>query len=131
MKGNQVIRKGTGMRLIQFIYIVFLWGGSILIAWRSFSKMSEEKRHVVIKEIKDPLFILGVAPITIGLLVFFTGSVSAPGIKVIQHSGIGLMFFGWFVVWMEELVNRNKSTAKSIAMIIMGIFGIAIYICLF
>ncbi|HJF30847.1 MAG TPA: hypothetical protein K8V56_03590 [Sporosarcina psychrophila] len=93
--------------------------------------MSEEKRHVVIKEIKDPLFILGVAPITIGLLVFFTGSVSAPGIKVIQHSGIGLMFFGWFVVWMEELVNRNKSTAKSIASIIMGIFGIAIYICLF
>lgn len=131
MKGNQVIRKGTGMRLIQFIYIVFLWGGSILIAWRSFSKMSEEKRHVVIKEIKDPLFILGVAPITIGLLVFFTGSVSAPGIKVIQHSGIGLMFFGWFVVWMEELINRNKSTAKSIASIIMGIFGIAIYICLF
>ncbi|MEK5068641.1 hypothetical protein [Sporosarcina sp. FSL K6-1508] len=93
--------------------------------------MSEEKRHVVIKEIKDPLFILGVAPITIGLLVFFTGSVSAPGIKVIQHSGIGLMFFGWFVVWMEELINRNKSTAKSIASIIMGIFGIAIYICLF
>ena len=119
------------MRLIQFVYIVFLWGLPILLTWRSFSKMEEEKRREVIKEIKRPLFILGVAPITVGLLVFFTGSVSVPGIKNLKHSGIGLVFFGWCVVWVEELVNRNKSTVKSIAMIVMGIFGIATYIYLY
>lgn len=119
------------MRLIQFVYIVLLWGLPILIAWRSFSKMEEEKRREVIKEIKDPLFILGAAPITIGLLVYCTGSVSATGIKVLHHSGIGLVFFGWCVACVEELVNRNKSTAKSIAMIVMGIFGIATYIYLY
>lgn len=125
------IRKGTGMRLILFIYIVFLWGLPILFAWRSFNKMEEEKRRVVIKEIKEPLFIFGAAPITIGLLVFFTGSVSAPGIKVLQHSGMGLVFLGWCVAWVEELVNRNKSTLKSIAMIAMGIFGMVAYIYLY
>ena len=119
------------MRLIQFVYIVLLWGLPILIAWRSFSKMEEEKRREVIKEIKDPLIILGAAPIAIGLLLFFTGSVSAPGIKVLQHSGMGLVFFGWCVACVEELVNRNKSTAKSIAMIAMGIFGVVAYIYLF
>ena len=121
------------MRGIQFIYIVLLWGLPILFAWRSFSKMEIEKRRQVIKEIKEPIFIFGAAPITIGLLVFFTGSVSAPGIKVLQHSGMGLVFFGWCVAWVEELVNRNKSTAKSksIAMIAMGIFGMFAYIYLY
>ena len=118
------------MSLIQFVFTVFLWGLPILLAWRSFSKMEKEKRREVIKEIKDPLFILGIAPITIGLHVFLTGSVLATGIKVLQHTGIGLVFFGWCVVWLEELVNRNKSRAKSIAMIVMGIFGITTYIYL-
>lgn len=67
MKKNE---KGTGMRLIQFVYIVFLWGLPILLTWRSFSKMEEEKRREIIKEMKEPLFILGIAPVTIGLLVF-------------------------------------------------------------
>lgn len=126
MKGDQ---KGTGMRLIQFVYIVFLWGLPILLTWRSFTKMEEEKRREVIIEMKDPLFTLGAAPLIIGLLVYFTGS--AIVIKVLQHSGIGLVFFGWFVVWVEELVNRNKSTVKGIAMVGLGIFGIATYIYLF
>lgn len=108
---------------------MFLWGLPIFLTWRSFRKMGEEKRREVIKEIKEPLFILGVAPLIIGLLVFFTGSVSAPGIKVLQHSGMGLVFFGWFVVSLKELVNRN--TAKSIAMIVLGICGIATYIYLY
>ncbi|WP_342512408.1 hypothetical protein MKY34_17560 [Sporosarcina sp. FSL K6-1522] len=128
MKKNE---KGTGMRLIQFVYIVFLWGLPILLTWRSFSKMEEEKRREIIKEMKEPLFILGIAPVTIGLLVFFTGSISAPGIKVLQHSGIGFVFFGWCVMWVEELVNRNKSTVKGIAMIAIGIFGVVAYIFLF
>ncbi|NYF26123.1 hypothetical protein [Sporosarcina sp. JAI121] len=93
--------------------------------------MEKEKRREISKEIKAPLFILGVAPIIIGLLVILTGSVSAPGIKVLQHSGIGLVFFGWCVVWVEGLVNRNKSTAKSIAMIVMWIIDIVTYIYLF
>lgn len=71
------------MMLIQFVYIVFLWGLPIVFTWRSFTKMEEEKRRDVIKEIKDPLFILGAAPLIIGLLVYFTGSVSATGIKVL------------------------------------------------
>ncbi len=119
------------MRLIQFVYLVFLWGLPILLTWRSFSKMEDEKRREVIKEIKDPLFILGAAPLTIGLLVYFTGSVSATGIKVLQHSGIGLVLFGWCVVCLEQLVNRNKSTAKGIAMIALGMFGIVAYIYIF
>ena len=131
VKRNQEIRKGTGMRIIQFVYIVLLWGLPILFTWRSFNKMEEEKRREVIKEIKAPLFMLGPAPLTIGLLVFFTGSVSAPGIKVLQHSGMGLMFFGWCVMWVWELLNKNKSTVKSIVMLIMGILGVVAYIYLF
>lgn len=129
--GNSGDQKGTGMRLIQFGYIVFLWGLPILLIWRSFTKMEEEKRIEVIKEIKEPLFFLGATPVFIGLLVYFTGSVSATGIKVLQHSGIGLMLFGWCVVCVEELVNKNKSTAKGIAMIGLCIFGIVTYIYLF
>lgn len=117
------------MRLLQFIYIVFLWGLPILLTWRSFSKMDEEKRREIIKETKNPLFILGVAPLIIGLLVFCTGSVLATGIKILQHVGIGLVFFGWCVVWVKELVN--ESTPKSIAMIVLGICGIVTYIYLY
>jgi len=93
--------------------------------------MEIEKRRQVIKEINEPLFIFGAAPITIGFLLFCTSSVSAPGIIVLQHSGMGLVFFGWCVAWVEELVNRNKSTTKSIAMIAMGIFGMVAYIYLY
>ena len=117
------------MKLIQFVYIMLLWGLPIVLTWRSFTKMEEEKRRNVIKEMKDPLFMLGAAPLTIGLLVYLTGS--ATGIKVLQHSGIGLVFFGWFVVWVEELVNRDKSTAKGIAMIALGMFGIVAYMYIF
>ncbi|WP_301107460.1 hypothetical protein [Sporosarcina sp.] len=119
------------MMLIQVVYVVLIWVVPILLAWRAVRKMDEEKRHEVIKEIKSPLFFLGIAPLFFGLLLFLTGSVSATGIKFLQHVGMGLFFFGWCVVWVEELLDKNKSTAKGIGMIAVGIVGVATYIYLY
>lgn len=91
--------------------------------------MEEEKRIEIIKEIKN-LSTFGIVPIGIGLLIFLTGSVSASGIKGLQHLGIGLISFGWFLTWVIGLVKGEEDAAKSIGMIVIGIFGIATYIYL-
>jgi hypothetical protein len=124
-------RKGDGMRLIQVIYIVLIWIMPILGAWYSFRKMGEEKQIELIKEIRHPLSILGIIPIFFGLLVFLTGSVSAPGIKVLHDFGIGLMLFGWFVTWVVGLVKGEENPLKSIAMILIGVSGLIAYIYLY
>lgn len=118
------------MSLIQVIYIVLIWVLPILGAWYSFRKMGEEKRIELIKEIRLPLSVLGIIPIFIGLLVFLTGSVSASGIKVLRHLGICLMLFGWFVTWVVGLVKGEENALKSIAMILIGVFGLIAYIYL-
>lgn len=118
------------MGLIDFAYIVFLWGVSVLIIWRSYRKMGEAKRRQFIKELKKPLTIIGVLPFGIGMLLFFTGSASVPGLKIIQHLGVGLLFFGWLVVWVEELVKKEGYAAKSIAMIVIGVSLLIAYIYL-
>ena len=119
------------MRLIQVIYVVLIWVMPILGAWYSFRKLGEEKQIELIKEIRHPLSILGIIPIFIGLLVFLTGSVSASGIKVLHHLGIGLMLFGWFVTLVVGLVKREENTLKSISMILIGVSGLIAYIYLY
>ena len=124
-------RKGDGMSIIQVIYIVLIWAMPILGSWYSFRKMGEEKQKELIDEIRLPLFILGILPIFIGFLVFLTGSVSASGIKVLRHLGIGLSLFGWFVTWVVALVKGEDNAFKSIVMILIGVFVLITYIHLF
>ncbi|MEK4486084.1 hypothetical protein MHH81_10910 [Psychrobacillus sp. FSL H8-0484] len=128
---NQVDRKGDGMSLIQVIYIVLIWAIPILGSWYSFRKMGKEKQIELIKEIRHPLSILGIIPIFIGLLVFLTGSVSASGIEVLRHLGIGLTFFGWFVNWLVGLIKGEEKAFKSIVMILIGVSVLIAYIYLF
>ena len=131
MLENRVGRKGDGMSLIKVIYIVLIWAMPILGTWYSFRKMREEKQIELLKEIRQPLSIFGIIPIFIGLLVFLTGSVSVSGIKVLRYLGIGLMLFGWVVTWVVSLVNGEENVVKSIAMILIGVFGLLAYIYMF
>lgn len=118
------------MGLINFAYIVFIWVVPVLIIWRSYRKMGEAKRRQFIKELKDPVTVIGVLPFGIGMLLFFTASASVPGLKILQHLGIGLLFIGWLVVWVEELVKKEGNAVKSIAMIAIGVSLLIAYIYL-
>ena len=124
-------RKGDGMWVIDVIYLVLIWGIPILIVWRSFGKMGKEERIGLIKEIKHPLSIFGLIPVFVGLLLFLTGSVSASGIKSLQHLGMRLMLFGWLFTWLVSLVKRGESAVKSIVMIVIGVSVFIAYIYLF
>ena len=125
---NRVDRKGDGMSLIQVIYIVLIWA---ILPWYSFSKIGEEKQIELIKEIRHPLSILGIIPIFIGLLILLTGFVLASSINVISHLGIGLMLFGWFVIWVVGLIKGEEKAFKSIVMILIGVSLLITYIYLF
>jgi len=92
--------------------------------------MNENKRKEIIKEVKKPLFIFGIAPLFIGYLIFLSGSVLALGLKEVQHFGIGLVSLGWFIVWVVNLISIEESVIKSLSMIIVGIFGVIVYIYL-
>lgn len=127
---NVYSRKGNGMRTFQLIYLAFIWIVPTLLSWYSFTKMMEDERQEIVKEIKKPLFIFSIAPLVIGFLVFLSGSVLALGLKVVQHFGIGLVFFGWLVMWLVNLISKEKSMTKSLFMIIAGAFGVIIYIYL-
>ena len=116
------------MSLIQVIYIVLIW---VILPWYSFSKMAEEKQIELIKEIRHPLSIFGIIPIFIGLLIFLTGFVLASSINILSHLGIGLMLFGWFVIWVVGFIKGEEKAFKSIVMILIGVSLLITYIYLF
>ncbi|MGB2871134.1 hypothetical protein [Psychrobacillus psychrotolerans] len=93
--------------------------------------MKKEKQIELIKEWRNPLSILGVMPIFIGLLVYLTGSVAASDIKVLRDLGIALALFGWLVIWVVGLLKGEENTFKCITMILIGISVLIAYIYLF
>ncbi|MEK4521872.1 hypothetical protein NSQ95_10150 [Psychrobacillus sp. FSL W7-1457] len=119
------------MSLIQVIYIVLIWTIPSMGCWYSFRKMENEKQIKVIKELGNPLSILGIIPSFIGFLVYLTGSVAASDIKVLRDLGIALALFGWFVIWGVGLIKGEGNTIKCIAMILIGISVLIAYIYLF
>lgn len=119
------------MKTHHLIYVAIIWVVPFLLSWRAFRKMNEKERQEIIIGIKNPLFILSILPLIIGFLVFLTGSVFALGSRIMQNFGISLVFFGWFVLWVVNLMKKNESVTKSLSMIVIGIFGVIVYIYLF
>ena len=131
VKGNSWDRRGDGLSLIQVTYIVLIWTIPSMGSWYSFRKMENEKQIKVIKELRNPLSILGIIPSFIGFLVYLTGSVAASDIKVLRDLGMALALFGWFVIWGVGLKKGEENSFKCITKILIGISVLIAYIYLF
>lgn len=87
--------------------------------------MDKKERQDIKRELKNPLTLLSVGFICIGLLLFSSGSILKG--KPLQHIGMGMIMLNWFTMCIVGWRKQQINLFVSLAFILLGITGIVAY----
>ncbi|AIF42933.1 Fe3+-siderophore ABC transporter permease [Virgibacillus sp. SK37] len=110
---------------MQILFLIVIW---VLPAILFNCKMDKKEQQELKNEFKNPFALFGVGFVVIGLLLFSSGYISS--LKLPQHIGAIMVVTSWFTTSIVGRKRKKVSFVTSIALMLLGVIGIAVYSCL-
>ncbi|APC47666.1 Fe3+-siderophore ABC transporter permease [Virgibacillus halodenitrificans] len=116
------------MGTLQILFLIVIWVLPAILSINTYCKMDKKEQQELKNEFKNPFALFGVGFVVIGLLLFSSGYISS--LKLPQHIGAIMVVTSWFTTSIVSRKRKKVSFVTSIALILLGVIGIAVYSCL-
>ena len=121
--GPRLLKRSVQM--VQILFVILIWILSTLFFINAYLKMNKEEQQQFKSEFKQPLALLVVGLLILGLLLTFTGIIL--DVKWIQHIGVIMVFISWFTTSVVSWKKRKTNFSTSVLLALIGIVGLTTY----